>query len=178
MAEQAGVQTQAEGPARSPGRRKNLMFAGIFLGVMIAEGVGVGLMVKFFSGGPATAEANQVPGLNANEGVKQPEDVEVQIATFRAQNARARQVIMYDVSVVVAVGSDKEAELKAQIERKKAAIQDRFISTIRAADPQVLAEPDCETLRQQFHQILVEILGSEELAKKVYIPQFTTYRAD
>ena len=178
MAEQAEVQTQAEGKAKSPGRKKNLILAGVFLGVMIAEGVGVGLMVRFFSGGPATAEANQVPGLNPDEGKKKAEDVEVQVATFRAQNARARQVIMYDVSVVVAVGSDKEAELKSQLERKKAAIQDRFISTIRAADPQVLAEPDCETLRQQFHQILVEILGSDELAKKVYRPQFTTYRAE
>lgn len=158
--------------------KKNLAFAGVFLGVMIVEAIGVALVVRHFSGGPAAAEAHQTPGLNPNEGERKPEDVEVEIATFRAQNARARQLMMYDVTVVVAVSGDKEAELKAQLERKKAAIRDRFISTIRAADPQVMAEPDCETLRQQFHQILVEILGSEELVKKVLIPQFTTYRAE
>jgi len=178
MAEQAEVQAVTEGQAKSSGRKKNLMFIALFLGVMIAEGVGVALVVRHFSGGPATAEANVVPGLDPHQGEKKQEDVEVEIATFRAQNARARQVIMYDVSVVVSVSSEKEADLKAQLERKKAAIRDRFISTIRAADPQVLAEPDCETLRQQFHQILVEILGGEELVKKVYIPQFTTYRAE
>jgi len=178
MAEQAEVQAATEGQARSPGRKRNLAFLGVFLGVMIAEGVGVALVVRHFSGGPAAAEAHATSGLDPNEGEKKPEDVEVEIANFRAQNSRARQVMMYDVSVAVSVSGEKEADLKAQLERKKAAIRDRFISTIRAADPQVLAEPDCETLRQQFHQILAEILGAEDLVKKVYIPQFTTFRAE
>jgi flagellar basal body-associated protein FliL len=83
---------------------------------------------------------------------------------------------MYDVNVVASVSGEKQAELKAQLERKRAEILDRFISTIRAADPQILTEPDSATLRQQFRQILVEILGSEELVKKVLIPRFNSYR--
>jgi flagellar basal body-associated protein FliL len=146
---------------------------------MVAEGVGVALVVRHLSGGAAPAEAHQVAaahGLNPTEGEKKPEDAEVEIATFRAQNSKARQVTMYDVIVVASVTGEKQAELKAQLERRKAEIRDRFISTIRAADPQVLTEPDCATLRQQFHQILVELLGSEELVKKVLIPQFNSYR--
>jgi flagellar basal body-associated protein FliL len=180
MAEQAEAQAaRPEGPPKPAGRRKNLIFGGIFLGIMVAEGVGVALVVRYFSGGAAPAEAHQVAsdhGLNPAEGEKKPEDAEVEIATFRAQNAKARQVMMYDVNVVASVSGEKQAELKAQLERKRAEILDRFISTIRAADPQILTEPDCATLRQQFRQILVEILGSEDLVKKVLIPQFNSYR--
>jgi flagellar basal body-associated protein FliL len=190
MAEQqAEPQAPQEGQAKPPGRgKKNLIFGGIFLGIMIAEGVGVALVVKHFSSSPAPAEAaapahGAAPagahgGLNPAEGQKKAEDAELEVAAFRAQNSKARQVVMYDVKVVVAVSGEKEAELKGLLERKKAAIQDRFISTIRAADPAVLAEPDCATLRQQFRQILVELLGNEELVKNVLIPQFTSYRAD
>ncbi|NLE60901.1 MAG: hypothetical protein GX616_21360 [Planctomycetes bacterium] len=181
MGDQPDVQAGTEVSAKSAGRKKTMIFGGIFLGIMIAEGLGVALVVRQFSGGPAKAEAQDLAaehGLNPNEGEKKPEDVEIEVATFRAQNSQARQVVMYDVKVVVSVSSDKEADIKAQLERKRAAIGDRFISTIRAADPQVLAEPDCATLRQQFHQILVEVLGGEESVKKVLIPQFNSYRAD
>lgn len=181
MAEQAEA-ASGGAQAKPAGRKKSLIFGGIFLGVMIAEGVGVALVVRHFSGGPASAEAQQMgedgPGLNPAEGQKKAEDAEVEVATFRAQNGRARQVMMYDVNVAVAVSGEKEADLKALLEKKKSEIRDRFISTIRAADPQILSEPDCATLRQQFHQILVEILGGEELVKKVLIPQFNSYRAD
>ena len=180
MAEQAEAQAaRPEGSSRLAGRRKNLVFGGIFLGIMVAEAVAVALVVRHFSGGAAPAEANQITanhGLDPTEGEKKPEDAEVEIATFRAQNAKARQVMMYDVNVVASVSGEKQTEFKAQLERKRAEILDRFISTIRAADPEILTEPDCSTLRQQFHQILVELLGSEDLVKKVLIPQFNSYR--
>ncbi|MDM8004978.1 MAG: hypothetical protein QUV05_02340 [Phycisphaerae bacterium] len=181
MADQADVQAGTDVTAKPAGRKKNIVFGSIFLGIMVAEGICVALVARHFGGGPARAEAQglaAVNGLDPAEGQKKPEDVEVEVAAFRGQNLRARQVMMYDVKVVVSVSSDKETDLKAQLERKKAAIGDRFMSTIRAADPQVLAEPDCATLRQQFHRILVEVLGSEEFVKKVLIPQFNSYRAD
>ncbi|MGQ9649213.1 MAG: hypothetical protein ACUVXJ_03810 [Phycisphaerae bacterium] len=181
MGDQANDQAEAVASTKSAGRRKNIIFGGIFLGIMVAEAVGVAFTVRYFSAGPAAARAQDLAaanGLDSAEGQKMPEDVEVEVVTFRGQNSQARQVTMYDVKVVVAVSGDKETDLKAVLERKRAAITDRFMSTIRAADPQVLAEPDCATLRQQFRQILVEVLGNEELVKKVLIPQFTSYRAD
>jgi flagellar basal body-associated protein FliL len=182
MTEQKELEATQESSPKPSGKRKNLVFGGVLLGIMIAEGVAVAVVVKHFAPTPVAVEAAALPGghggLNPAEGQKKPEDVEVEIANFRAQNTRARQVMTYDVSVVAKVSADKEAEFKSLLEKKKAAIQDRFTSTVRAADPQILAEPDPATLRQAFQRILADLIGNEEMVKAVYIPQFVSYRAE
>ncbi len=173
--EDVGVVEEAS--EAKPGRRKNLMFGGILLAVMVLEGVAAVVLVKSFGPQPATTEAESIGGLNPAEGEKPQEEVEIEIVTFRAQNERARQVVMYDLTVFASVSEDKAEEFKKLIERKKATIQDRFSGVIRGADPQVLAEPDRATLRQQFQRELADIIGDEEMILKILIPSMVPYRA-
>ena len=93
MADEAGEPLE-EAP-KSPGRRKNMLIGGILLGVMLAEGIVVILLMKHFGPEPATAEAGQgIDGLDPTEGEKAAHQVEVEVARFRAQNEQARQLVV------------------------------------------------------------------------------------
>ena len=164
MAEEAAE--PIEGTSKGSGRKKNLIVGGVLLGVMLAEGVTVAILVKSFGPEPATAEAGEgIDGLDPDEGMKALDEVEVQVARFRALNEQARQLVYYD-----------ETECKDLVERRQATIQDRLSSVVQAADPKVLMEADRATLRQQFKQELGQILGDAELIHQVLIPSLVKTR--
>ena len=175
MAEEAAE--PIEGTSKGSGRKKNLIVGGVLLGVMLAEGVTVAILVKSFGPEPATAEAGEgIDGLDPDEGMKALDEVEVQVARFRALNEQARQLVYYDLEVYVTVSKDNETECKDLVERRQATIQDRLSSVVQAADPKVLMEADRATLRQQFKQELGQILGDAELIHQVLIPSLVKTR--
>ncbi len=176
MAEQEVTEPVGATSAKNTGSRKNLMLGGVLLGVMVAEGLVVFVLVKHFGAQPATAEAGGMAGLDPSQGERAAEGVEVEVVRFRAQNERARQLVVYDVSVYATVSKGDEQTFQELIEQKQATIQDRFSSVIRAADPQVLMEADPATLRQQFLQELARVVGDEDMIRGILIPSIVSYR--
>lgn len=178
MAEVKAPATEGASDAGSPRKgKKNLMFGGILLSVMLLEGVGVFFLVKAASPGPNMAAGGQAGGLDPGAGERALDDVELQVASFRAQNEKSRQLVMYDLVVWVAVPKDRADFVKKLFESKQATIKDRLSSVVRAADPQVLAEPDAATLRERFRQELTEIVGEEQTILRVLIPTLVPWRS-
>lgn len=165
----------ADAPSKGGGRKKLLLNLGIILGVMIAEGAGVFFFARHLGGPPATAEAGEVHGLKPEEGVKTPEDTEVEVVKFRAQNEKSQQMVVYDMTVAISIEEKDALVLTNTISRKKATIQDRLSRVVRAMDPQRFTEPDLITLRQQFKLELGQILGDEKAVKEVLIPNIVKY---
>jgi flagellar basal body-associated protein FliL len=167
----------AERTSKGSARKKNLIVGGVLLGVMLAEGVTVAVLVKGFGPNPSSAQAGEgIGGLNPDEGTKASDEVEVRVARFRALNEQARQLVYYDLEVYVTVAKENEGKCKDLIERRQATIQDHLSSVIQAADPKVLMEADRAALRQQFKQELGEILGDAELIHQVLIPSLVKTR--
>jgi hypothetical protein len=159
------------------GRRKNLVLGGILLGVMLAEGLTVFILVKRFGPQPSSAQAGVV-GLDGTEGQAAPEEAEVEVTQFRAQNKKAQQIVVYDLAVYATVAKPDQEKLQSLVRNRQATIQDRFSSIVRAADPQVMMEADPATLRQRFHQELSEIVGEDVQIKEVLIPSIVAYREE
>jgi hypothetical protein len=167
---------QQEEPKAKPGRRKNMIMAGVLVGVMAIEAVVVIVLVKSFTPAPASAAAGEVAGIVTDEGAKQVEEVEIQVASFRAQNEKSQRLLIYDLVVWATVEEgEPAARFAALLERKKTTIQDRFSGIIRAAEPQTFMEPDLATLRQQFMKVLSELAGDELTIGKVLIPSVVSY---
>ena len=190
----------AEQPAAG-GKRKSMIMAGIVLGVMLAEGVGVFVLAKSMAGPPAKAEAAPV-GLDAKAGVKAPPETELEVVRLRAQNERSQQLRVYDITVAAvfeekpakeepkaeAKGEEKKegegaaakptSKIAELLQRKKATLQDRFGRIVRSMDPQRFAEPDLMTIREQFKRELQQIVGEEAVVKEVLIPSITRSNED
>ncbi len=170
----ASTDESTEAPASS-GRKKTMMVGGAMLAIMLIEGLLVFFVVRHFSGGAGSAGAEQIEGLNAEEGEKKPEQVEVQVAQFRAQNERAHRTTIYELTVFALIRKEDEENFKALQEARKHTIQDRFSSLIRASDPQRFVEPDLSTLRERFKSELSEILKKEIEIQGVLIPEIVAY---
>jgi len=171
---QVETEAQAGGPGKS-GRRRNLMVVGFLAAVMVVEGLAVFVLVKHFGADPQTAQATGAAGLDPLAGEKAPEEVEVEVGRFRAQSAKSEPPVMWEFAIYASVAeSDKEA-FSELVERKKATIQDRLTSVVRAADPALFSQPDFALLRQQFKQELCKIAGDEGMIREVLIPTSVPY---
>jgi hypothetical protein len=151
------------------------MNAGILLGIMAAEGAGVFMLARQFSGGPAVAHAQDVHGLKPDEGKKAPQDTEVEVVKLRAQNEKSQQMVVYDMTVYITISEADALSLTSTLNRKKATIQDRLSRVVRSLDPQRFTEPDLATLRQHFKIELGQIVGNEKAVKEVLIPSIVKY---
>lgn len=172
---------QAPAPASGGGRKKLIINIAILAGIMLGEGVGVFFVAKHFAGPPAAAQAaeggehGEGQGLKPDEGKKKPEEIELEVVKLRAQNEKAQQMVVYEMTVAVGL-LDKDVDVvKSVVERKKATIQDRLSRIVRALDPQRFTEPDLATLRRQFQAELGQILGDEKIVKEVLIPSIVKY---
>ena len=178
MADEDILETMGdEDAAKAKPRRRNMIFGSILLGVMLLEGLAVVFMVKHFGPDPASAGAAQVAGLDADGGALPSDEVEIEVTSFRAQNEQSRQLVLYDVVIWVSVAKEDAESFQKLVEGKQATIKDRLSSVVRAADPQVLSEPDPASLRQQFHRELNTIVGDEETIQRVMIPSIMPWRS-
>jgi flagellar basal body-associated protein FliL len=166
-------ETAAEAPPS--GRKKLMINLAILLGVMAAEGVGVFMLARHLGGPPQHAQAEEVHGLKEGEGEKAPQDTEVEVVKFRAQNEKSQQMVVYDMTVFMVISEKDALNLTNIKNRKQATIQDRLSRIVRSLDPQRFTEPDLATLRQQFKLELGEILGDEKAVKEVLIPSIVKY---
>ncbi len=168
----------AEAPAAVSTRKKNLMMAGILVGVMLLEGFGVFFLARYFGGKPQAALAADLQGLDPNGGEKAPVDLELEIVKFRAQNEKSQPAAVYEMTIAAVVGEKSQAKVAELLARKRATIQDRLSRVVRAMDPQRFSEPDLATLRQQFQYELSQIAGEEGAIKEVLIPSIVRYSGD
>lgn len=174
MADEKTAAQSGEQAAPKPGRKKTVMLGGIFLGLMAVEAIVVFILVKHFTGGPSTAQAAPLPGTVMNEGTKQPELVELEVAKIRAQNERSQRQMVYSIEVVVTATEDNEEKLNEILQRRKAAIQDRLTQVVRGAEPDRFSEPDLRTLRKQIQTELGAVVGDEKLIHEVLIPSIVS----
>ena len=180
MANDKGKEQQApesaEDAAPEPKNRGKLIAVGAILGVMILEAVVIFVLAKaFVVPKPPLAEAGVHGALNPLAGQKAPEPVEVEIVKLRAQNDRSQRVLVYDLSIFAVVQSDKEAEFKELIEKRRETIKDRFTRIVRASDPARFLEPDLATLRAQFKNEINQVLGKADLVQEVLIPSIFSF---
>lgn len=157
-------------------KRKNVVLAGILLGVMLVEGLAVFILVKHFTPEPQQANAQLVEGLDGQGGIQEPGDVEVQVSTLRAPNEKLGLVI-YELVVAAVVSEDKAEECQKLLSEKKWKIQDRLSGIIRESDPKEL-QNNLGAIRQKFKNELSDILGDQEMIKEVLIPSVVPFSAN
>jgi len=178
--ENTAVSEQQSGEAPTGGgRRKMVILGGLMLGVMLAEGLVVFILVKSFAAPPpAAAEASDAAGLAHGEGHKEPQEVEVEIGKFHVQNEKSQRLIAYDFEVYVLVSDKNVDKLKDTLTRKAATIRDHVARIVRSTDPQRFAEPDFTTLRELLKHELGQIVGDQEVILQVLIPAVTRVTED
>ena len=165
--------------------------------VMLLEAVVLIGGIKFIGGGPKSADAaaGAVDGHDAaggkgdglgdghgggGGGKDAKKVVELPVLEMRAPNKVSGRMLIIDVSIKVAVKSDKEEAVKATIAARQGLITDRVRTIIAQSDPEKLgggAEPGLETLRRQVKHQLDEIFDKGTI-EEVLVPRCTPFRAD
>lgn len=158
-------------------RHRNLLTVAVVGGLMLVEGVGIFVAVKFIGGGPDTLRASDGFGAGA-DGEGGMASSEVRVTDLMAFNSNDGRVFVYQLSVYAEIDAEHSPRIKNMLESRQNAIDDRFSKVIRGSDPKYLDEPGLETLRRQFKHELGEILGDESYIKTILFPEFKKSRAD
>ncbi len=158
-------------------RHRNLLTAAVVGGLMLLEGVGIFVAVKFMGGGPDTLRAGDGIGEGSDADGKMSSS-EVRVTDLLAFNSNGGRVIVYQLSVYAEIDTKDSPRIKDMIESRQNAIDDRFSKVIRGSEPKYLDEPGLETLRRQFKHELGQILGDESHIKAILFPEFKKSRAD
>ena len=175
--EQQKNEQSEEKAAPFTNRNRNLLTAVVVGGLMLLEGVGIFVAVKFLGGGPDTLQA--VDGLGGeSDGDGKLSSSEVRVTDLLAFNSNDGRVFVYQLSVYAEINTEDSPKIKDMIESRQNAIDDRFSKVIRGSDPKYLDEPGLETLRRQFKHELGEILGDESHIRAILFPEFKKSRAD
>lgn len=155
-------------------QHRNLLTVAVVGGLMLIEGVGIFVGVKYMGAGPASLSADQPDG-DGEEGATQSELHVTDLVSFNSTDGR---VFVYQLSVYADVEGKHSQKIKDLIESRKNTIDDRFSKVIRAADPKYLDEPGLETMQRLFKFELDQILGDDTLIKAILFPEFSKSRAD
>ncbi len=158
-------------------RNRNLLTAAVVGGLMLLEGVGIFVAVKFIGGGPDTLRAGDGTGGGSDADGKMSSS-EVRVTDLMAFNSNGGRVFVYQLSVYAEIDTKDSSRIKDMIESRQNAIDDRLSKVIRSSDPKYLDEPGLETLRRQFKHELGQILGDESHIKAILFPEFKKSRAD
>lgn len=158
-------------------RHRNLLTVAVVGGLMLLEGVGIFVAVKFIGAGPETLRAGDGIGAGAG-GAGKLSFSEVRVTDLRAFNSKDGRVFLYQLSVYAEVDGKDSPRIKDMIESRQNAIDDRFSKVIRGSDSKYLEEPGLETLRRQFKHELGQVLGDESHIKAILLPEFKKSRAD
>jgi hypothetical protein len=157
-------------------RRRNLMLAGILLGVMLIEGAGVFILVKRFGPSPAAAKGQITSGIDGASGEELPERVELEVAQLRAPNEKLG-LVLYEMNVCAVVNKPDVETCERLLEEKKWKIQDRLCGVIREADPKDLQD-NLDVVRRKFKTELAEVLGKKDMIKEILIPRIVPFSAN
>ena len=162
---------EKEAPAaETPPSTKNgrMLTFGIFGGIMLLEGMGIFLCMKFLGSDPDPTvgmEQGLAPTTRPWE-----ESQEISVAKVRVPNSNGTRTMLYNVRVAVRVHYDNVERAKTFFERRASTVEDTISRVIRSADERHLNEPGMETLKRQIRYELSSLLGDDTLIEQVLIP--------
>ncbi len=136
--------------------------------LMAAEGVGVFFLAKALSPDP-------IPVLAASEGFADgsngDEFAEVELADCRPSNMMAGKFVTFHIRVSALVAAKDVEQAETLVRIKRARLEDGVNTVIRSAEPKHLSEPGLETIKRRLKHEIDQILGDDQLVKRVLIPQ-------
>ncbi len=167
--------------AETKPKSKKIMTLIVIGGVMLAEaGLIIGAM-KMFGSEPEPAMAADGEGGEGGVDGEGAGDAtalaEVCLAEVDASNNRTGRQYMYHLQVFALIEAEQKEALDKIIEERRATIQDRINTIIRAADPKQLNEPGLETLRRQVKFELQKIIGEGAIIHELLIPELLQSRS-
>lgn len=170
---------QDSAPQKSPfsDRHRNLLTVAVVGGLMLVEGAGILIAVKFLGGGPEPARAGLGIDGDDSQGLL-GDETELKVTDMVSFNSTDGRVFVYQISVYASVETEHSEKIETLLELRKNTIDDRLSKVIRAANPKYLDEPGLETMQRQFKHELDQILGDDTLIKAILFPEFSKTRAD
>lgn len=143
-----------------PKGKKNTMI--VVAAMMLLEAVGVYVLVGVIGGGPSSAGASEITGL---EQLDQDTPVEIMLVEDRFQNLDSGRVWGWQTEVYMKVRKKNEEAVNEILARDAAAVREGVALIFRKARDRHLREPGMETLNHQLMAYVVEVFGldGEEL---------------
>lgn len=169
-ADAAAAETKSAGAGK-----KRLKLLGIILGVMLAEGVGIFVLVGVTSAPPPATDAAEL-GQNPEE-IIESMDVELALVECDAINRKSGQGVIAHIVLCARVAAADRQRAGKLIELRQSTIKDRVQMILRSADPQHLNEPNLDTIKRQIKFEVDKILDDEKLIHEILIPQFLQSRS-
>jgi flagellar basal body-associated protein FliL len=170
----------AETPAAEPAKKglplKTMLVVG---GLMIAEAVGVFMIVSMTAKQPQAAQATPLEG---HETEDLEATVEVPLLEEKFQNMQTGRVWVWDTSIVLKVRARNQAFVEKELERRKAEVQEGLAMIFRRAPHAQLKEPDLRTINRQITAYANQIMGKDpqgqERIEAVVIPRCKGFPTD
>lgn len=161
-----------ETPAAPAPKPKSKMMPLMMVGALMAvEGVGVFFLAKALSPPPAAATADDGEGGEDAAEEEDPESyAEVELADCRPSNMMSGRFITFQVRVSGLVLKEELERAEGMIRAKSARLEDGVNTVFRSAAPKHLSEPELQTIKRRLKNEFDQILGDDQLLKKVLIP--------
>jgi len=137
-----------------PKGKKNTML--VVAAMMLLEAVGVYVLVGIIGGGPSSAGASEIQGL---EQLDEEAPVEILLVEDRFQNLDSGRVWGWQTEVYLKVRKKNEAAVNEILARDAAEIREGVALIFRKARDRHLREPGMETLSHQLMAYAVEVFG-------------------
>ncbi|RIK64006.1 MAG: hypothetical protein DCC65_15125 [Planctomycetota bacterium] len=156
-------------PKSAPATKGRFGTIGIVGGLMLVEGVGIFLCMKFLGTDPDPTigiEQALTPTTKPWE-----ESREILVAKVRVLNSNGSKAMLYNVKVVVRVHHENQGRVEEFFNSRKSTVEDAIGRVIRSAEERHLAEPGLETLKRQVRHELGVLLGDDSLIEQVLVPE-------
>jgi hypothetical protein len=171
----------APAPADAKPAKKGLPLktVGVVVGLMVAEAVGVFLLVS------ATGPRAQSAGAQTIKGEDQPDldaSVEVPLLEEKFQNMQTGRAWVWDTEIVLKVRARNEPYVAKELEKRHAEIAEGVSLIFRRSPHNNLKEPGLETINRQVTAYMNQVLGKDadgkERLERVVIPKCKGFPAD
>lgn len=170
-------QTEPEQPATEAKKKPPIKVIGLVAGLMIAEAVGVVMLIGF-TGRPQTAAA-EIHGADQSE---EHRSTEIVLMEDKFQNLQSGRVWIWDMQIVLKVRKRNQAHIEAELEKRSAEIREGVAQIIRRAQHSHLREPDLITVNRQLAAYLEQAFGPDPDGRsridRVLIPRCTGFQIE
>lgn len=151
----------------------------VVAGLMIAEGVGVFMIVGMTGKQPQAAQATPLEG---HEKQDLESTVEVPLLEEKFQNMQTGRVWVWDTAIVLKVRTRNQGFVEKELDRRKAEVQEGLAMIFRRAPHAQLKEPDLRTINRQITAYINQIMGKDaegrERIEQVVIPRCKGFPTD
>jgi flagellar basal body-associated protein FliL len=152
-----GAQRHPEPQEQAPEKKKApVKIVGIIAGLMVAEAVGVFLLV-----GMTTRPQSAIAEIHGAEQGDQQQSVEIVLIEDKFQNLQSGRVWIWDMQIVLKVRKRNQPHIDSELEKRSAEIREGVSQIIRRAQHAHLREPDLVTINRQLTAYLDKALGPD-----------------